>query len=442
MNVDFRVKVDFFSHHKTRRLQRRLGAEGVLCLLQFWAYVAKMRADGDISDMTEEDMEVVACWDGEEGVFVAALQACGFVRRADDAAAEAAAPQTRGDGLVLHDWAEHNPWAAEAYARSNVARLSRMAATHPEIYARLVGEGRKGVGQKEYWRLIHEASAQCCTPAAGEIGAKNAAKEAGNEKSTAASVGDTPVLPLRQKNRAGTPGGKKPGGAAVSVGEAFGAQSAEKNAAASLDGTEQAAARDEVDTGLSGALVDILGVSGDNDVERIVDVALTPAPSPAPVPSPVPAPVPADACGDGIDGRERAVLQVLQQARGGYTYDFEQDLAQIRILHDEYPGIDLLEECRCMVDWLGDRPRRKIRNSRLFLRNWVIKAQQIAERAASAAGDWNPAGRSGADRQRVYAAAAARDPDEILAKIAPLAEDDDGPGAPDRVDVAFAEAGR
>ena len=43
MNSDFRVSVDFFAHHKTKKLRRRLGYEGVVALLQLWAYAARVR---------------------------------------------------------------------------------------------------------------------------------------------------------------------------------------------------------------------------------------------------------------------------------------------------------------------------------------------------------------------------------------------------------------
>ena len=42
MNSDFRVSVDFFAHHKTKKLRRRLGYEGVVALLQLWAYAAPL----------------------------------------------------------------------------------------------------------------------------------------------------------------------------------------------------------------------------------------------------------------------------------------------------------------------------------------------------------------------------------------------------------------
>jgi hypothetical protein len=142
MNTDFRVKVDFFGHHKTKKLRRRLGDAGVLCLLQLWAYVAKTKPDGDISTMDVEDIEISACWDGEDGTFVRAAIEAGFIDEDES-------------GYSLHDWTDHNPWAADAVSRSDSSRFSRMAKTHPELYERLKEQGYKGIGQKEYWSLTH-----------------------------------------------------------------------------------------------------------------------------------------------------------------------------------------------------------------------------------------------------------------------------------------------
>jgi hypothetical protein len=48
VNIDFRVSVDFFTHHKARKLQKRLGPVALLSLLKLWAYAAKMRPNGNL----------------------------------------------------------------------------------------------------------------------------------------------------------------------------------------------------------------------------------------------------------------------------------------------------------------------------------------------------------------------------------------------------------
>lgn len=109
MNTDFRVSVDFFVHHKTRRIQRLAGDSGVIGLLRLWAYAAKHRSDGILAGMGPADIEAVADWVGEEGKLAQALLEIGFLDQSKD-------------GLSLHGWRENNPWAAEAKARSESAR--------------------------------------------------------------------------------------------------------------------------------------------------------------------------------------------------------------------------------------------------------------------------------------------------------------------------------
>lgn len=140
MNTDFRVAVDFFAHHKARKLKRRLGSDGVMALLQLWAYAAKLRTDGDLSGMNTEDIELAADWGGEDGALVSVLVEVGFIDQGDS-------------GYVLHDWLENNAWAAGAESRSDASRLSRMARTFPKEYATLVEAGVKGISKEDYEEL-------------------------------------------------------------------------------------------------------------------------------------------------------------------------------------------------------------------------------------------------------------------------------------------------
>ena len=140
MNSDFRVSVDFFAHHKTKKLRRRLGYEGVVALLQLWAYAARVRPDGDLSGMEDEDIELAADWCGEEGTLVPTLKSVGFLDEDEG-------------GLRLHDWQENNAWAAAGESRSDASRLSRMAKVFPDEYQALVGAGIRGVSKRDYEAL-------------------------------------------------------------------------------------------------------------------------------------------------------------------------------------------------------------------------------------------------------------------------------------------------
>lgn len=140
MNSDFRVAVDFFSHHKARKLKKRLSSDGLISLLQLWAYAAKLRTDGELSGMDAEDIEIAACWDGEDGVFVAALVEVGFLDQ-------------RGDAYALHDWVDNNSWAADAADRQDKARFSRLATVNRAAFDKLKADGVNAISKEDYERL-------------------------------------------------------------------------------------------------------------------------------------------------------------------------------------------------------------------------------------------------------------------------------------------------
>ena len=136
MNTDFRVSVDFFTHHKTLKLQRRLGPEGVLCLLKLWAYASKSRSDGVLTGMDSEDIEIAAGWSGDEGEFVGGILGM-FLEETDGT-------------YALHDWQDHNPWAAAADERSEKGRFARLKKVRPSIYEELLKVGVSKLTKDEY----------------------------------------------------------------------------------------------------------------------------------------------------------------------------------------------------------------------------------------------------------------------------------------------------
>lgn len=107
MNRDIRLSTGFWSHPKTRKLMKRLGLEGVRSLQILWLWAAQEKPDGCLAGMDWEDIELAADWQGEEralfehclGVWIDEENGC----------------------YLLHDWAEHNPWQAEAAARREQA---------------------------------------------------------------------------------------------------------------------------------------------------------------------------------------------------------------------------------------------------------------------------------------------------------------------------------
>ena len=109
MNTDFRLSVGYFEHPKVQKLERRLGAEGVLSHLRLLRFVSQYKPDGNLSGMDAEEVGMAGGFKGEAGTFVDALISLRLLDK-------------RATGLHVHDWADHNPYAAHAEARTEKAR--------------------------------------------------------------------------------------------------------------------------------------------------------------------------------------------------------------------------------------------------------------------------------------------------------------------------------
>lgn len=99
MADDVRISVGLRNHRKTKRLRRQLGAGACWSLVCLFLYAGDERWTGDLSGMTDADIEEEAAWDGEPGAFVSALLEHRFLIGEPGARA-------------IHDWQEHNPYAA------------------------------------------------------------------------------------------------------------------------------------------------------------------------------------------------------------------------------------------------------------------------------------------------------------------------------------------
>jgi hypothetical protein len=109
MADDARISTALPRHPKTVKLQRRLGAQGCWSLLCLFLWVAENRPEGDLRGMTGEDIEIAANWQGDVGEFVRTLVEVRFLDGQDAT-------------YKIHDWAEHNPWAAGRPGRIEKAR--------------------------------------------------------------------------------------------------------------------------------------------------------------------------------------------------------------------------------------------------------------------------------------------------------------------------------
>lgn len=113
MAHDARISVTLPAHPKTKKLLRRHGPAttwGLVCLF-LWA--AANRPDGDLSGMTDEDIELAVDWAGAEGALVAALRDVGFL-------------DGESGNYSIHDWTEHNPWAAGSRDRSEASKYAAL----------------------------------------------------------------------------------------------------------------------------------------------------------------------------------------------------------------------------------------------------------------------------------------------------------------------------
>ena len=115
MNTDIRVDVGFLDHWKTDILLAECGAEGVLALMRLWIYAAQNKPDGRLTGITDKLIERVAKWKGESGQLLHCIVENRFIEQDEE-------------GIwFLHDWEQHNPYAAGAEWRRERAKKANAA---------------------------------------------------------------------------------------------------------------------------------------------------------------------------------------------------------------------------------------------------------------------------------------------------------------------------
>lgn len=176
MSGDARISTGLPSHPKTLKLIRRLGTGSAWNLVCLFLWAASNRSDGDFTGMSDEDLELAAQWGGDEGVFVAVLADIRFLDGEEGA-------------YCVHDWAEHNPWAAGAISRSYKARWNAAKRHH---------------GEKEADRLVpqYAASRNADSNASSNAASKPAAvlhPESSNAPSPSPSPLPSPLPKQKQK---------------------------------------------------------------------------------------------------------------------------------------------------------------------------------------------------------------------------------------------------
>jgi hypothetical protein len=109
MAYDARISSALSGHPKTRKLKKRLGIPGCWSLVVMIAWAAEYRWDGNLSDLSDEDLEMAAEWEGEPGKFVKALSEVGYL-------------DGESGSYLIHDWEQHQPYIAARGKRSAQAK--------------------------------------------------------------------------------------------------------------------------------------------------------------------------------------------------------------------------------------------------------------------------------------------------------------------------------
>jgi hypothetical protein len=111
VNADFRLAVDFADCPKVEKIVRRLGDSSFRCVVRLFGWCARNRPDGILLNLDVEDIAIAAGWLGDAEAFCHTLSEVRLIDRSDV-----------HHCFALHDWRDHNPWAAEANGRSDHAR--------------------------------------------------------------------------------------------------------------------------------------------------------------------------------------------------------------------------------------------------------------------------------------------------------------------------------
>ena len=109
--TDARMSINLPGHPKMKRVIRSLGDSGAWHVVKLFLWVAGNRPDGDLSGMTADDIELSIDWTGTPSEFVRELLAVRFLDETDA-------------GYCVHDWEEHNPWAAGTEMRAEKAKFN------------------------------------------------------------------------------------------------------------------------------------------------------------------------------------------------------------------------------------------------------------------------------------------------------------------------------
>ena len=168
MSTDARLSTGLPGHPKTKKLIRRLGPQAGWSLVCLILWARGNRPDGDLAGMTAEDIELAADWAGENDALVRELASVGFLDGEEGS-------------YRMHDWADHQPWAAGSDMRSLKARWNAVKRHHG----------------------VHEADRQ--VPEYAAIRAASTESDATGTKSDAASTASSTDAAVRAASSSNAP---------------------------------------------------------------------------------------------------------------------------------------------------------------------------------------------------------------------------------------------
>ena len=174
LDLDIRIKVGFFKHHKTQKLRRAVGADGVLALLELMCWARSNRHKGKLDEMTDEDIEIAAGWMGTPGALASALVVTEWLDGETGA-------------REIHEWKEHQSYSFHADKRVAIAKKGAKA-RHNKTY----GDSKQHAGSKQ-------AASNQHAPSQPSYSLSSPAPIAGEEKSARANLGALEGPPVARR---------------------------------------------------------------------------------------------------------------------------------------------------------------------------------------------------------------------------------------------------
>lgn len=119
-SLSINLDVSYPNHRKTRALRKLCGALAGEQFIRLLCYAREFKSDGDLSDLSVDEIEAHAHFNGERGRFVETLVAVGYLDRSDE------------NRLTIHDWEHWQPNAVNSDVLVERARRAAAARWSPK----------------------------------------------------------------------------------------------------------------------------------------------------------------------------------------------------------------------------------------------------------------------------------------------------------------------